>query len=641
MKPPFMHSAADFSMAFHDRQAIPFRFDPFMRKKAMTCKSQKSQIILSAFLFLMLIVQPLAGIGQDLVAVSSITGGSSVFVFRNIAKAAKRFVVSVKPVRTKAQRTETVAKIKKQYETLAKVTPKRAKAVPVDPVKNPVSKSLPPAQGAIRFAGVGEFYLDKGDLNLSLEAFRDALDLDQTNVLAKSGYSEALAVQGSDFLVKDQPDRAKSNFLEALKFDPKNSAAYFGLAESYSELDQTAEAIANYEKAIDTNNDLTEIYVPLGILYYQNGDIAKADEILTKALAKSPESAEAQFFFGLVRSAQNRNEEALSAFAKAKTLDPTNADAFFNSGETLVKLKRLDDAIPDYEKATQLKPTNFDAWFSLGEVYFTLGNYPQAIKAYQAAAKLRNNDWEVFSGLADSFRLTNDGEKAEANYRLASLFLTQKPDYDKSKIAEFNSRIGLIIGQRCDLQQSKRILCDWTPAIKALQKAVDETQNPIDYVNLGWAYFMAGHFEAENKNPTTAKPFLDNARVAFEKAVQSGPPAEDFALQNLASVYIDLGDSKSAIDTLIKLIAKKPDLDFARYALGVAYFKNSDFSNAEKWFRVAIDKDPKNVTYYMALGNALISRKDGKALKSLIDRLKPIDATAAGELEKKRIAFKM
>lgn len=607
----------------------------------MSGKVRHPQIILSAFFVFTLIVQPLAILAQNLIGVSSISGGSSVFVFRNVAKAAKRLIVSIKPTRTKAQKIETVRKIKKQYETLAKITPKRQKAAVVDPVKVPVSKSLPPAQGAIRFAGVGEFYLEKGDLELALEAFRDAISLDETNVLAKTGYSEALAAKGNDLLLKDQANAAKSMFIEALKFDAKNSAAYFGLAEAYSELNQTDEAIASYEKALANDKDLTEIFLPLGVLYYQNSQFDKANELLTKAVAANPDSAETQFFFGLVRAALNRDEDALSAFTKAKTLDPTNADAFFHSAETLVRLKRLELAIPDYEKATALKPGYFDAWFGLGEIYLTLGNHAKAITAYQAAAKLKNNDWEVFAGLAEGFRLTNDYEKAQANYQLAGLFYSRVKDYDKAKIADFNSKIGLVIGQQCDVNTLKNIMCNWPAAIEALKKAADDTQNPVDYVNLGWAYFRAGHTEAERKNMAVATPFLENAKAALQKAVAAGPPAEDFALQNLASVYIDLGDNKSAIDTLNKLIDKKPDLDFARYALGVAYFKNNDFTNAEKWFRAAIDRDPKNITYYMALGNALISRKDGKALKTLIDRLKPIDAAASAELDQKRIAFRM
>ena len=612
-----------------------------MRVNIMFSNKSKPHFVLSLTLLAAVYFAPIASTAQDLVPISSITGGSSVFVFRNTARAIRRTIVPVKPTRPKAQRIESIVKIKKQYETLAKAVPRRVKATPVDPVKSPISKSLPPAQGAMRFAGVGEFYLDKGDLELALAAFRDALELDENNAAARAGYSEGLASRGNELLVKDQANAAKSVFLESLKFNPRNSAAYFGLAESYSELNETSEAIANYEKAIENDKDLTEIYVPLGILYYQTNDIQKADDLLTKAVAKSPDSAETQFFLGLVRTAQMRDAEALAAFNKAKVLDPTNAEAFFNAGETLVRMKREAEAIPDYEKATSIKPGYFEAWFSLGEVYFAKGDYQKAIVAYQAASKLKNTDWEVFSGLAESLRLTNEYEMAEGNYRLASLFLSQKPGYDKQKVAEFNSKIGLMIGQRCDVDQQKNIRCNWSGAIKALQRAVDESQNPIDYVNLGWAYFRAGHFEADHKNFAEAKPFLESARAALQKAVDAGPPAENFALQNLASVYIDLGDNKLAIETLNRLIQKQPDLDFARYALGVAYFKSNDFPNAEKWFRAAIDKDPKNVVYYMALGNALISRKDGKGLKALIDRLKPIDAGAAGELDQKRIAFRM
>src|SRR5688500_694088 len=80
---------------------------------------------------------PLAATGQDLVAVSSITGGSSVFVFRNTSRQAKRFISSARPARTKTQRMESVKKIRRQFETIAKAAPRREKARVVDPTKIP------------------------------------------------------------------------------------------------------------------------------------------------------------------------------------------------------------------------------------------------------------------------------------------------------------------------------------------------------------------------------------------------------------------------------------------------------------------------------------------------------------------------
>ncbi len=606
----------------------------------MFYKFRQLQILLSVVLILAVLSAPVASSGQDLVSVSSITGGSSVFVFRNIARSIRRTIAPARPTRTKSSRVETARKIKKQYETLAKTAPRRIKTQAVDPSKME-TKSLSPEQGSIRFAGIGEFYLEKGDFESSFEAFRDSIRLDETNVAAKTGFSEALVAKGSDLLLNDQAQPAKANFLEALKYNPNNSAAYFGLGEAYAELSETAEAIANYGKALENDKDLTEIYVPLGILHYQAGEIEKADDMLTKALTSSAESAETQFFLGLVRTSQMRNEDALAAFQKAKMLDPTNAEAFFNSAETLVKLKRPEEAVPDYQKTVELKPNHFDAWFGLGEAFYGLGKYPEAKEAYKAAAKLKNNDWAVFAGLGESHRQAREFEPAQANYGLAALFLGGTKDYDRAVLADLYSKAGLVIGQQCDINMQKNIVCQWPAAIKALQKAVDLTDNPIDYVNLGWAYFRAGHAEAENKNMPAARPFLESAQTALQKAVDAGPPASDFALQNLASVQIDLGNNKGAVETLGKLLNARPDTDFARYAIGVAHFKDKDFANAEKWFRAAIENDPRNLTYMMALGNALISRKDSKGLKKLIEEMKKIDPASADDLDKKRQLLRM
>ncbi|HEX3102182.1 MAG TPA: tetratricopeptide repeat protein, partial [Pyrinomonadaceae bacterium] len=179
---------------------------------------------------------------QDLIAVSSLSGGSSVFVFRSAARSAIRRVVSVtKPVRSKAQQIETVAKIKKQYETEARTAPRTNRAAAVDPAKK-APPTLTAPEASKRFAGIGEYYLAKSDFDQSFDSFRDAIKLDDTNETAKIGYSEALALKGNDLLVKDQGATAKGLFLEAIKYNPKNSAAYFGLGEVYGELDQRPEA---------------------------------------------------------------------------------------------------------------------------------------------------------------------------------------------------------------------------------------------------------------------------------------------------------------------------------------------------------------------------------------------------------------
>ncbi len=596
------------------------------------------RIAISLIVCVGILATPFAGLGQGLLAISSITGGSSVFVFRNVAKVARRVTTAVKPTLSKVKRLETVVRLKKQYETTAKTTPKvnRARAVVYNTASAKTASALPPEQGSKLFAGFGEYYLDRGEIETALERFQEAMNLDPKNVEARTGFSEALAAKGNDLLAKDKAIEAKAIFLEALKFDPNNVAANFGLAEVYADLGQTVEAIAAYEKSLAADPKLTEIYLPLGALYYQTGEIAKADDLLTKSLALSPDNAETQFFLGLVRSAQGKYEEALAGFQKAKTLDPTMADAFYYAGQMQVRLKKTADSIPDFQKATELKPQSFEAWFEMGEAYLELKNFDEAIKAYTKAKALQNNNWEVFEGLGESYREARKYVDAQANYGLAAIFYAGVKDNNKDTLARLHSNNGFVIAQQCEIDIQKNIPCNWRSVVNSLKKAADTSNDPIDIGNLGWAYFRQGHTAFEAKDMATATPILEMAKATLEKTVALGPPASEFALQNLASAQIDLADYKGAIDTLNKLIPIRPNESFPKYALGVAYNKSGDLANAEKWLRNASDAEPNNVGYLVGLADTLITRKNGKELQKVIDRIRPLDPTMAANLDQRK-----
>ncbi len=596
----------------------------------MTIKTWPGRSASALFIISAIWLTSIPANAQDLVAISSL-GGQSVFVFRSAAKSSIRRIVSVtKPVRSKAQRQETVAKIKKQYETQAKTAVRINHAQTVDPASKP-PKTLTGPEGSKRLAGVGEYYLSKGDIEHAIESFRDAKGLDETNVTASTGLSEALALKGNDLLVKDKADEAKALFLEAIKLDPKNSVAYFGLGDVYVGLNQQADAIKNYEDSLRNNPNLTEIFVPLGVLYFQTGEIAKADDLLTKALATNANNSETQFFLGLVRASQNKNEDALTAFAKAKSLDANNAEIYHNTGEVLTRLKRQTEAIPEYQKAVIIKPGYFEAWLGLGDALSALGKYPDAVAAYTTASKLKNDSWEALAGLAEAYRQTGKFEDAEAKFKLATVFLARVKDYNKDILAELYSKAGISVFQKCEVLRD--IGCDWKLAIADFQKSVDISNNPIDYVNLGAAYFRLGHDEFNSKNIAAATPDLQAARVALEKAIAGGQPAAGYASQNLASVYIDLGDRKNAIEVLKGVIQMHPDVAYNKYQIGVAYKLENDLANAEKWFRAAADGEPANAVYLAALGETLIAQKKGKELKKVIDRLRPLDPNAAAAFE--------
>ena len=116
---------------------------------------------------------------QDLVPVADLAGGSSVFVFRNTAKAAPRRIIiptKARVVRTKTQRIETAKRVSRQYVTLAKAAPRRVRSTVVreDDPRIPKIPTMPKEEASVIFAGVGEFFMEKDDFRRAQDFFRPA-----------------------------------------------------------------------------------------------------------------------------------------------------------------------------------------------------------------------------------------------------------------------------------------------------------------------------------------------------------------------------------------------------------------------------------------------------------------------------------
>jgi tetratricopeptide (TPR) repeat protein len=572
---------------------------------------------------------------QELVAVSDITGGSSVFVFRSGGKAPKKFTARAKTQRTKAQRIETVKKFNKQFTTLAKTAPQRAKSTRVDPNTVNVTVTAPTLkaeQASKLFAGIGEYYIEQADLDNSVRSFRESVQLDPKNKTAQAGLSEALAMKGNELLVADKSETARAFFEEAIKNNPNNSAAYFGLGEVFANLDKDAEAIQSYEKALLLNKALTEIYVPLGILYYQGGDIAKADQLLTQALATSSDSADTQHFLGLIRFAQNRNEEALAAFKKAQSLDPAYAEAYYYAGETQVRLGKNSEAIEEYRKAVAAKPNYLEAMLGLGGAYYETEKYPEAIDIYKQVLRLKNDNIEAYSNLGDAYRQIGSYNEAESNYNMAITFIGRSKDFSKEEAAEIYSKHGYVIGRQCDINTQKGIPCKWPLAIKSLESAVALTQNTVDYSNLGWAYYKAARVDMDFNRTAEARAKLEQAKINLEKVVALNPAYIEAPLLNLGMTLSDLGDFSAAIPVLQRAIDKKPDWVFAINELGSAYYGQKNYKEASKQFRKAIDKDGKYVWGYYNLAQTEYDAGNKAEAKKAYEKLKQLNGSLAARL---------
>ena len=593
----------------------------------MSDRKQWQKAFFAAFIIWTILIGSVPVRAQDIVTSEDISGGSSVFVFRQSRKAAqsKSNYRNSSVNRSAAQIADARQRLAAQANTVAKT--QRVRSKQVDPslvasVKTPKSAGKTPpknnaAQTSELLAGAAETYLDRNDFNSAIDYFNGALEANQKNAKAKLGLSEALTRKADQTADKVSPTAAIPFYLEAIGNNEKNAAAYAGLGDAYDSTDDKDKALASYEKAVALNPGLTEIYTPLGILYFQKGEIAKADTYLSKAPATD---ADARYYLGLVRFKQNRNDEAIAALKQTTKERPASAEAHYYLGAAYDRLdNRKTEAVDEYKQAVQINSNYLEAWFDLGVANYNRENYEAAADAYIQVIRIKNDDGQAYFNLAETYRqmATNStvpakrseySALANSKYEIAALSIKNDADlysnwaFCLARVAKFNL------------------------AIDKLNTAVSISPDAADYTNLGWAYYNAAQVDSRvKKDDAAAKAKLRLGKVALQKAVAMNPNYRA-AYLNLGVTSTDLGEFQDAVNALKKAVELKEDWLPANNELGLAYRQLNDYENAVKYFKRATQLDDNFVAGWYNLGEAEYRRGNINEAKKAQEKLKKLKA---------------
>ncbi len=608
----------------------------------MFTKTYRRKGFFTLFLISAFLLSSLPLRAQDIVTSSDLSGGSSAFVFRTNRKPTQTkvaFRTSAK--RSSSQKRATRSKVVRQATTIAKAIQKTRPTKRVDAQElkriEPQIPRMSKEEASLVFAGAGEYYLERDEIDKGLDFFRESVQLDANNKFARLGLSDASTRKGNELLEKEEFEKAKFYFEEAVKYDQNNPVAYAGLAEAQDSTDENDKAILNYEKALSLNQNLTELYTPLGIAYYQKGDINKAKNYLNKALETDSENSETQYFLGLILYKETNYSQALTVVQKAVRNDPDNPDAHYLLANIYDKLDREKDAIDSYNRSVALNPKLSEAWFDLGAAYYNAGNYTEAIKAYETVIKLDNRNWEAYLNLADTFWQADNFTKAEGNYNLALVFLQRNSEVSNQQKAEVYNKFGWSLGQQCRTLMEAKKQCDkWNAMIDKFQKATELVPDAVNYSNLGWAYFNVGHLDVVSRRETAGREKLLKAKTALEKAIELKPAFVEAPLMNLGGTLIDLGEYPAAIEILKQVAGKRGDWVTADYMLGVAYRKSGDLNKAVDAFNNALKKEENYVPALAGLGETQYRRNKKGETEKIIARLNKI-GTPDARLEAEKL----
>ncbi len=205
-------------------------------------------------------------------------------------------------------------------------------------------------QSHVAHANLGNAYRRKGEYDLAIESFKQALALQP--------HSRTYANLGAVYRALGRIDEAKAEYDKALASNEQSKEAHFGLGIVHLVAGELDEAEAEYLRALEIDPHYEEARVNLGSLYLRKGDRAKAIAAYLQALETNPYFADGHYNLGVLYAQAGQTEEAMHSYANAISIDPKNIAARLNYGVLLFNSGEKDKAVAQFRAVLNIDPNN-------------------------------------------------------------------------------------------------------------------------------------------------------------------------------------------------------------------------------------------------------------------------------------------
>jgi len=179
------------------------------------------------------------------------------------------------------------------------------------------------------------------------------------------------------------------------------------------------DAIANFSKAIELNDKLTEAYYQRGLAYLFSQKFEYALQDFSQTIELDSTKADAYNNRGYLLYVAGQNDAAITDFNKAIELEPEFTEAYVNRGANYIDLLSYDNALKDLEKAIEMNPKSPSAYLELGRLYYKKNDYKKSIENYSKCIKLGLVDAKIYYNRGNSYFKSNNIKKAIEDYSKA------------------------------------------------------------------------------------------------------------------------------------------------------------------------------------------------------------------------------
>jgi eukaryotic-like serine/threonine-protein kinase len=262
---------------------------------------------------------------QDLAREVCVRSNSKAYLTGSIASIGAHYLIGLKAVN--CQNGDTLASTEAEANT-----------------RDEVLKALSQAGGQLR---------EKlGESISSVEKFNKPLSQVTTSSLeALEAYSQGARIQYSS-----DSDAAFPYYTRAVQLDPNFARAYAAVGTYYNTHNQISLAIANYKKAFELRNLVTDrerFYIEGTYYTSVTGQLDKAEEVYKQWSQAYPNDDVALGNLGVVYSQLGRFPDSLAATRASLAITPDSVITYGNLVGTYLSLNRVDEAKTTYQESAR------------------------------------------------------------------------------------------------------------------------------------------------------------------------------------------------------------------------------------------------------------------------------------------------
>ena len=380
---------------------------------------------------------------------------------------------------------------------------------------------------------------------------------------AQRSPAERTAASGFEALLAGDVPRAEAAFQQALKADPKLSAALLGLADVRIRQQRPAEAETLLKRALANEPRNATLHAALGRHYLVQGDLARAKASYGEAIRLDPAALLPHVGLAdLYASAERNPRAAAEEYRKALAIKPDYHPARLGLGLALLAGGDRAGALAELQRLAKDTPTDPTAWHLIGRIHASEKRYGEAVKALTEALRIKPDFLPALVDRADVYAAAGEDRKAAADYEQV---LKRQPDDAVSRV-----KLGMIYQRLGDTGKAE---ASYRAALKT-NPDLPPAANNLAMIEL-----------RKGRN-------LDEALSLSRKAVALAPEVPQFH-DTLGQVLRARGDRSGAIAATEKATTLKPPQAEIWYHLGRLYEEAGRKDPAVKAYRRALELDPK------------------------------------------------